>query len=114
MSAVRRRSRAAGRPGWVAALGWLGLLLVSLSVVTWRQTRGLAAERAVRELETDRALAEAERIELTRRIEELRSRARIVRVAGERLGMHLPQDHEIVFLPVAGTLPADSSAEEGR
>jgi cell division protein FtsL len=85
----------------VGALGWLLLLLASLSFVTWRRTRGLAVEREVRELETARALAEAERVELTRRIEELRSRSRIVRVARDRLGMHLPGDDEIVFLPVA-------------
>ena len=53
------------------------------------QTRGASA-----------ALTEAERVELVRRIEELRSRARVVRVARERLGMHLPSDDEIVFLPV--------------
>ena len=100
MSTPRRRRRPAGRR-WFTALGWLLLLLSALSLVTWRQTRGLVAEREVRELETELARAEAERIELTRKIEELRSRSRIVRVAGERLGMHLPQDHEIVFLPVA-------------
>lgn len=110
MSARRRPSRR-GRPGWVGALGWLLLLLGSLALVTWRQTRGLTVEREVRDLETERAKSEAERIELTRRIEELRSRSRIVRVASDRLGMHLPADHEIVFLPVAGPLPAPAEAE---
>lgn len=97
MSATRRR------PGWVRALGWLLLLLGSLSLVTWRQTRGLALERAVRELETEQARANAERVELSRRIEHLRSRSRVVAVARDRLGMHLPGDHEIVFLPVHST-----------
>ena len=108
---ARRRGPRRGRPGWITALGWLLLLLGSLSLVTWRQTRGLAVEREVRDLETERARAEAERVELSRRIEELRSRSRIVRVAGERLGMHLPTDDEIVFLPVAGPMAAPAEDE---
>jgi len=95
----------------VGALGWLLLLLASLSLVTWRQTRGLALEREVRELEVARAMKETERVELTRRIEQLRSRSRIVRVARDRLGMHLPEDDEIVFLPV-GDAPRPDSMEE--
>jgi cell division protein FtsL len=109
LSAPKRRTR--GRPGWVGAIGWLLLLLVSLSLVTWRQTRGLALEREVRELETAHAMKEAERVELTRRVEELRSRSRIVQVARDRLGMHLPQDSEIVFLPVAGVPRAEPEEE---
>ena len=111
MSAPRRGGRGRGRPGWIGALAWLLLLLASLSLVTWRQTRGLALEREVRELETARAIKEAERVELARRIEQLRSRSRIVRVARERLGMHLPEDHEIVFLPV-GDAPRPDAGEE--
>ena len=103
MSAPRRQTARRGRPGWIAALGWLLLLLASLSLVTWRQTRGLTLEAEVRQLETSAAMAEAERIELTRRIEHLRSRARIVSVARDRLGMHLPLDEEIVLLPVSDT-----------
>lgn len=87
-------------PGFVVAAGWLVLLLAALSFVTWRQTAGVQAERALRELETDRSILESERVAAERRIEELRSRARVVRVARERLGMHLPSDDEILFLPV--------------
>jgi cell division protein FtsL len=91
----------------VGALGWLLFLLAALSLVTWRQTRGLALEKDVRALETSRAMKEAERVELSRKIESLRSRSRILQVARDRLGMHLPQDQEIVFLPVAdGAAPA--------
>ena len=97
----------------MGALGGLLLLLASLSLVTWRQTRGLALERDVRRLETARALKEAERVELSRRIEQLRSRSRILQVARDRYGMHLPEDHEIVILPVGASVPADS-AESGR
>lgn len=96
------------------ATGWLLLLLASLVLVTWRQTRGLAMQEALREVESERAVAEAERVELVRRIEELRSRARIVRVARERLNLHLPQGNEIVYLPVETGTPRDSMAEEAR
>lgn len=90
------------RPAWLRMAGWMLLLLGSLFLVTWRQTRGLALEQALRELETRHAMAEAERVELVRRIEQLQSRSRVVRVARERLGLHLPTDGEIVFLPVSG------------
>lgn len=105
----RRRNQNPGRAqrrkgvGQVAA--WLAIFLVAFSLVTWRQTRGVAMEREMRSLEGERALAEAERITLARRIEELGSRARIVQVARDRLGMHLPEDDEIVFLPAAGAVP---------
>lgn len=62
-------------------------------------------ERALRALEAERSLAEADRVANARRIEELGSRARIVRVARDRLGMHLPEDREIVFLPAVDAGP---------
>lgn len=108
MSARRGRLRPPGSgrlPGVLGVAGWLALLLVSLSVVTWRQTRGVEMEQALRETETERGIAEAERVASARRVEELRSRSRIVRVARERLGMHLPEDHEIVFVAVGGDAP---------
>jgi pyruvate kinase len=88
-----------GRRGVIVVAGWLMVLLAALSFVTWRQPLGVEMERVLRETEVERGIAEAERVASIRRIEELRSRARIVRVARDRLGMHLPQDREIVFLP---------------
>ena len=88
------------RPGPSRGAGWLLLLLGSLVFVTWRQTHGLALESGLRDLESRRAIAEAERVELVREIEALRSRARIVRVARDRYGLHLPSGDEIVFVPV--------------
>ncbi len=98
---VRRQARGGRRPGWVAAFGWLVVMLGSLVTVTWRQTQGLALERELRELEAERAVLETETVGLGRRVEELRSRSRVLRVARDRLGMRLPEEHEIVFLPVA-------------
>lgn len=96
-------------PGWFRFLGWLALLLCALFLVTWRQTRALELETALRNLETRRALLASERVELDRSIETLRSRARVVRVARERLGMHVAVGDEIVFLP-APAAAADSAA----
>jgi cell division protein FtsL len=81
-------------------MGWLILLLSSLSLVTWRQARGLELEQALREAEVERAIADSDRRALTRGVEELRSRSRIIRVARDRLGLQLPGDADIVFLPV--------------
>lgn len=110
MSPRPRGAKGTRRPGRLRAAGWLLLLLGSLLLVTWRQTRGLAMEGGLRELEAERAVTETERVELVRRIEELRSRSRIVRVARERLDMHLPSAAEIVYLPVDA--PADAPAAE--
>lgn len=98
-------------PTWLRAIGWIALVLSSLFVVTWRQTHGLELEAELRELETRRELAEAERIEHVRRIEALRSRARVVRVAGSRLGMHVAVGDEIVFLPAVPGAVADPNEE---
>ena len=92
------------------AAGLLALLLVSLSAVVWRQTRGVELQREIRALEAERAIAESERLRLSSRIQGLQSRARVVRVARERLGMHLPADSEVVLLPVA----AEAAREEPR
>jgi cell division protein FtsL len=97
----RREERRRRRAGVYQVAGWLVLLLAALSLVTWRQTRGVEMERVLRELEMERGIAEAERLAAGRRVEELRSRARVIRVARDRLGMHLPAESEIVFLPVA-------------
>lgn len=100
-------------PAWLRALGWLAIVLASLLVVTWRQTQGLELEAQLRALEVSRDLAEAERVDHARQIETLRSRARVVRVARERLGMHLAVGDEIVFLPAPPALaqvPVDPPA----
>ncbi len=115
-STRRRRGKGPRRPGRLRAVVWLLLVPASLLLVTWRQTRGLAMEDALRDHEAERAVVETERVELVRRVEELRSRARIVRIARERLDMHLPTGDEIVYLPVASTTDpaADPPANGGR
>ena len=83
------------------------VLLASLASVVWRQTVGYERERQLSALRSELSAAEAERVEVTNRIQALQTRARITRVARERLGMHVARDEEIVMLPI----PADSSAQ---
>jgi hypothetical protein len=117
MNARRRRGPARRKPhkrGILAVAGWFTLFIGVLWFVTWRQTRAVDMERTLRHLETERAAADAERVGSLRRIEELRGRARVVRVAQSRLGMHLPADSEIVFLPaVASSVGEGMLAAEG-
>jgi cell division protein FtsL len=107
-AAVRRRRRGVGR-----LLVWLLVLGSALAVVTWRQTEGHQRERALREVRSERAVVEAERMELERRVQALTTRARVVRVARERLGMHLPTDGEIVLLPITGDSSAVFTVQQG-
>lgn len=104
MSRASRRTRARGA---VRLIGWMLLLSGALGFVVWRQSRGVVLEQELRSLEAERAIAEAERLEQVRRIQALSNRARIVRVARDRLGMHVPGDREIMLLPdPAPTTPA--------
>lgn len=79
------------------AVAFVGLL-ASLSLVVWRQSRALEALRALDRVRRERAVVEAERAMLVRRIQYLESRARVVREAEVRLGMRLPTGEEIVVL----------------
>ena len=74
------------------------LLFASLSLVVWRQGRALEALRGLDAARAERALLQAQRAELQREIQQLESRARIVAVAGARLGLRLPAASEIVIL----------------
>lgn len=109
MKASRRPAGALLRAG-----GLLLLLLASLSVVVWRQTRGVALQREIRALQAERAIAESERLRLSTRIQSLQSRARIVRVARERLEMRLPADSQVVLLPLPPEEAVAQLAEVGR
>lgn len=97
-----RRGSGRGR-ALLRRAGWVALVAGSLSATVWRQTAAHEREQALREVRGELDVAEAERVDLVNRVQALRSRARIVRVARARLGLHLPGDDEIVLLP----LPAD-------
>lgn len=87
------------RTGPLALALAFGVLLGSLSLVVWRQSRALDALRTVERLRDDSALLEARRAELARRIQVLERRARVVAVAQGRLGLRVPRSDEIVILP---------------
>lgn len=76
------------------------LLLGSLTLVVWRQSHALAALRELEAVRRERVVEEARRAALSRRVEQLESRARISNVARKRFGMRLPSGDEIVILPL--------------
>ena len=77
----------------------VALVLIALSVVTWRQSRAREGLAELDQLRRQISLAQAEETELVRRIQLLESRGRVVRDARERLGMRTPRAEEIVLLP---------------
>jgi len=89
-----------GPSGILTAALAFAALLASLSLVVWRQSRALEALRALEAVRSERAVVEAERVDLGRRMQKLESRSRVVRAAGERLGMRVPGGAEIVILPL--------------
>lgn len=107
MNAVRGR--------WLRAAGWMLLLLGALALVVWRQSLGLELERAQRVIEARNERADAERVEVTRSLQTLQSRARVVRHARDSLNMRLPEDDEIVLIPVPrADIPAPSAVAAAR
>ena len=75
------------------------VLVASLILVAWRQGQALDALAALDQVKQERALAEAERKTLERRIEFLESREHVVPAARSRLRMHTAENTEIVRLP---------------
>lgn len=76
------------------------VLLASLTLVVWRQSRALEVLRAMDEARRERVVEEARRSALARRVEQLESRARVSEVVRDRFGMRLPSGDEIVILPL--------------
>ena len=76
------------------------LIAASLVAVVWRQTEGVARQRELTRIQNETSIAEAERVEWANRIQALQTRARITRVAQQRLGLHVARDDEVVLLPI--------------
>lgn len=76
------------------------VLLASLTLVVWRQSRALEVLRSLEATRRERVVAEARRTALLRRIEQLESRSRVSEAAHDRFGMRLPEGDEIVILPL--------------
>ena len=75
----------------------------SLGFVLWRQSRAFEAHVELDGLRRQVAVAQAEQVELERSVQFLVSRAHVVPVARRRLGMHMPDASEQVFLPAEPT-----------
>jgi cell division protein FtsL len=98
-----RTEREAKRARRRAALGKLLMVLMvagALVSVVWRQTEGVARQRELSRIENETSIAEAERVEWANRIQALQTRARITRVARQRLGLHVAKDDEVVLIAV--------------
>jgi cell division protein FtsL len=85
----------------------VAVLLLSLSFVTWRQSRAREALAELDRVQREISLVSAERADLDRRIEILESRRHVTTAAQERLGMHTPAADEIVLLARGGSDPED-------
>jgi cell division protein FtsL len=81
------------------------LLLGSLTLVVWRQSRALEMQRTLEAVRRERAVEESRRTALLRRVEQLESRTRVSEAAGARLGMRLPAGDELVILPLQELVP---------
>ncbi len=77
--------------------------LASLSLVAWRQGRAFDVMTQLDEVREENSLAVAERAELERSVQWLRSRARVVPDARERLGMEVADAAQLVILDLEAT-----------
>jgi cell division protein FtsL len=94
---VEKRAR---RRAFFARVFFVLAVAGSLASVVWRQTEGVARQRELTRIQNETSIAEAERVEWANRIQALQTRARITRVAQQRLGLHVARDDEVVLLPI--------------
>jgi cell division protein FtsL len=79
----------------------MAALLASLSVVAWRQGRAFEVQGELEAMRTQVSMARSEQHQLERDIRVLTSRERIVRAAGERLGLRPAAGDQVRILPMA-------------
>jgi len=94
------------RGSWAVILTAVGIVavLLSLSLVTWRQSRAREAMAELDGLRREISLVQAERAAFERRIQSLESRGHVVPAARERLGMRTPGAANIVLLAPGGSV----------
>jgi len=81
----------------VVGLVLVGFVLLATGVI-WRRSIGTTRAREQQLLEQQRAALEGERAKLKGDIRDASSRAKLARVAEERLNMHVPNDSQVIFL----------------
>lgn len=115
-------ARGTAGPGAVAvrgrsliALVLLGFVLVAAGVI-WRRSLGLARAREESRLDQRRVALEAERAKVEGDIRDASSRARLARVAEERLHMRIPSDSQVIYLrrpPFPGAAGPGRTPDDG-
>ena len=86
------------RPRSIALLAFLGFVVVATGVI-WRRSTGQAQARELAKLRERRAALDAQQAALEGAIRDAASRARLGRIAEERLGMRIPPDSLVIRLP---------------
>ncbi len=81
----------------IVAVLLVGFVLVATGVI-WRRSLGLQRARETAALEARRVALEARRAQLDGEIRDATSRARLARIAEERLGMRVPADSQVITL----------------
>jgi hypothetical protein len=97
----RRVEKRARRRAFLKQAAFVLAVAGSLASVVWRQTEGVTRQRELTRIQNETSIAEAERVEWANRIQALQTRARITRVAQQKLGLHVARDDEVVLLPIA-------------
>ncbi len=85
------------RGRWIIAGALLGFVVVSAAVIA-RRSHGYREGLDVTALRRRKANLESERVRLDKVIRDASSRPRLLPIAERRLGMHLPDESQLVFL----------------
>lgn len=88
----------------IVFLALLGFFVVASGVI-WRRSVGIARARALRELEVRRTALEAQAAALEGAIRDASGRARLARIAEDRLGMRIPPESLVILLPRPARTP---------
>jgi hypothetical protein len=95
-----REERIAQLRGVLARVALALAVAAALAVTVWRQTEGVERQRELTGIREESSVALAERTEWENRVHALQTRARVVRAARTRLGLHVARDDEVVLLAV--------------
>jgi cell division protein FtsL len=77
---------------------WLGAFLVCALTIVWRQSNAFSTSRELQQLQKTRGALEVSKSALIGEIHRAQSRAVLVPLAQQKLGLRLPQDSEITIL----------------
>lgn len=87
-----------GRGRARVAMALLGFVVVASGVI-WRRSHGIEQARRIRELDRERAQLEARKAKLQSDIRDAASRVKLGPVVERDLGMRVPSDSQVIYLP---------------